>query len=357
MRLRTIGHSDVPLRYLRLPYLTFPLLCGFICYTAVWGFPVLSPAEQANSSSDTPERVYWSEHFTLSALRQTVTGNPKFSLIRPATSAANSALTDFLKRQPGWLKRIEFEADITENLKPEFSILTVQPLYQPKDLLNTFFTQGRFAYGRNDRKTFNIGLGFRRLIFQERVMLGINTFFDYEAPFDHRRVGVGAEVRSLPLELNANYYDGISGERSARGNSIERALDGYDLEAGMQLPYIPWARVFGKYFYFETVARAKNIHGGRVSLRLRPLPITEVEVGWVKDNFNKGAAFVNIRLSFGLGRTEQDSGVAKIDDQPFRFESMKDLTLDKVRRENTIRVEQFDRSSGGTISVVVSRST
>lgn len=296
------------------------------------------------------------EHLALTVVQQAASGNPGSAALGAARSLLGAGIGSFLKDAPGWLKRTEVEFDITKYSKPEFSLLTVQPLFQSEDYLNTLFTQGRVAYGRDGRTTLNIGFGFRRLVFGEGLMLGANTFFDYEAPFDHRRVGVGGEIRSGPLELNVNHYNAISHKVKADGGFFERALDGYDLEVGAQIPYLPWARLFGKYFYWDTVEKAKNIQGQRVGLRVRPVPLVEVEVGYTDDNFNRAATFVNIRLSFGLGRTAQDSGVAKIDDAPFSFTSMKEQTLDKVRRENTIRVERTKPAAGGG-RVVVSRGT
>lgn len=298
------------------------------------------------------------ERLALTLVQQAASGNPKTASLGAARSLLGAGFKGLFPDVPGWLKRTEVEFDITQDSKPEFSLLTVQPLSQSKDYWNTLFTQGRFAYGREgDRKTFNLGFGYRRLVLGEGLMLGANTFFDYEAPFDHRRVGFGAEIRSGPLELNVNYYNAISHRVKADSGAHERALDGYDLELGAQIPYLPWARVFGKYFYWDTVAKAKNVQGQRVGLRLRPFPLGEVEVGYTDDNFNKAATFVQIRLSFGLGRTEQDSGVAKIDDVPFRFTSMKEQTLDKVRRDNTIRVERTKTSGTGNVTVTVSRGT
>lgn len=269
-------------------------------------------------------------------------------------SLLGAGFTGFLQDAPGWLKRTEFEANITEDIKPQFSLLTVQPLSQSVDYLNTLFSQARVAYGRGGRTTLNLGTGYRRLFFGEVLMLGANTFFDYEAPYDHRRVGIGIEVRSQPLELNVNHYNGISGKvRAGTGGTRERALDGYDLEVGAQIPYLPWARLFGKYFYWDSVAKAKNVQGKRVGLRLRPFPLAEVEVGYTDDNFNPATTFVHIRISLGLGRTAQDSGVAKIDDVPFKFTSMKEQTLDKVRRENTIRVERTKPAPGGGRVIVI----
>jgi len=292
------------------------------------------------------------EHLALTMVQQAASGDPGSAALGAARSLLGAGITSFLQDVPGWLKRTEVEFDITHNSKPEFSLLTVQPLFQSEDYLNTLLTQGRVAYGRSgDRKTFNLGFGYRRLVLGEGLMLGANTFFDYEAPFDHRRVGIGGEIRSGPLELNLNYYNAISGKVKADRGAHERALDGYDLELGAQLPYLPWARLFGKYSYWDTVAVAKNVHGQTVGLRLRPFPIGEIEVGYTDDNFNPAAAFVKIRLSFGLGRTARDSDIAKIDETPFSFTNMKEQTLDKVRRDNTITVERTKPAGAGTGNV------
>jgi hypothetical protein len=192
------------------------------------------------------------ERLALTMVQQAASGNPKAAGLGAVSSLLGAGFTSFLQDAPGWLKRTEVEFDITEMSKPEFSILTVQPLTQSTDYLNTLFSQGRIAYGRDGRTTLNLGSGYRRLVLREGLMLGVNAFFDYESPFDHRRVGLGSEIRSGPLELNVNYYNAISHKLKADSGTHERALDGYDLELGAQIPYLPWARLFGKYFYWDT---------------------------------------------------------------------------------------------------------
>lgn len=170
------------------------------------------------------------ERLALTMLQQAASGDPKSAGLGAARFLLGAGFKSFLTDAPGWLKRTEVEFDITKYSKPEFSLLTVQPLFQSEDYLNTLFTQGRAAYGRDGRTTLNIGFGYRRLVFGEGLMLGANTFFDYEIPFDHRRVGVGGEIRSGPLELNVNHYNAISGKLNVNKGAFERALDGYDLE-------------------------------------------------------------------------------------------------------------------------------
>ena len=71
--------------------------------------------------------------------------NPK-DLTALGVRAASGAVRKYLlpalgEGAPGWAKRIEFEFDVQKDLKPTYSILTVQPLYQSKDKQNTVFVQ------------------------------------------------------------------------------------------------------------------------------------------------------------------------------------------------------------------------
>ncbi len=83
---------------------------------------------------------------------------------------------------PAWAKRIEFEWHLQDDLKPEFSLLTVQPLFRPTER-DTFFTQlsvRRYEMFGVHRVATNTGLGYRRLLLDNTALLGINAFFDYD---------------------------------------------------------------------------------------------------------------------------------------------------------------------------------
>lgn len=119
--------------------------------------------------------------------------------------------------------------------KAEYNILTVQPLYQSKDKDKVIFSQARYAHNTNDRNTGNLGFGYRSLAFDNSLLFGINSFYDYEWPYNHQRVGAGFEVISNAIELRSNYYKGLSGWHSADSGFQERALDGVDVEFGSQM--------------------------------------------------------------------------------------------------------------------------
>jgi len=160
---------------------------------------------------------------------------------------------------------------VQEDDKPEFSVLTVQPLYQSGDARDTVFTQLRIArdytFGQY-RVTTNAGLGYRRLVADNTVLLGANAFYDREWKVDHSRVGVGTEARWAGLDLYANYYKALSGKHGAGTDIQEEALDGFDVELTAQVPYLPWARVRGQYFVWDTQASDDNVNGYTAAIEL-----------------------------------------------------------------------------------------
>ncbi len=263
--------------------------------------------------------------------------------------------------RPAWVQRIEFEGYFGEDLKPRFSLETVQPFYQSADKRDTVFGQFRLSYDNNDRTTANFGVGYRRLVLGDKIMLGGNLFYDHEFPTDHQRFGAGLEVRSSAFELNANWYDATSNWIAVSDTLEERAQDGYAVELGAQVPYLPWAHAFVSSHKWQGI-EADDVEGETYSLRLRPTSYLEVEAG-VTDDDATDRSYVMTRLRLPFGQVAQARKKQPwIDSKPFRWgESMAGHTLDRVRRENIIRVEtrvigDEEVSEGASVTVAVGRS-
>ena len=274
-----------------------------------------------------------------------------------ANSVANYGL-NWLKNglgesAPDWAKRIELEFDLLEDEEPTWSILTVQPLYQTGSLDKTLFLQARAAknykFG-DDRITANIGLGYRQLFMDNTLLLGVNTFHDYESEMDHTRVGVGAEARWYNFDFYANYYDATSDTRTytdATGSGTEKALDGFDLELTSQVPYLPWLRVRGKYFEYDSDKATEDVDGWSYSAEMDLHPNMRLEVGSIDDNFSDNAVFA--KFTFQLASASRPAATKQfVADKAFELRDMTTHTLDKVRRNNTIRVE---RVTNGAITI------
>ena len=234
---------------------------------------------------------------------------------------------------------------------PNFTLLTVNPITEDEAEGNLTFFQGSIIR-QNNRDTINLGIGYRQLSDDEKWIYGINAFHDYESTYEHSRWSVGAELRSSAFEINANKYFAISGAKTGRNGNTERALDGYEIEVGGQVPYIPSAKVFAKNWKWDGYQTA-DTKGNTYSLQINaPIaPNITLEAGTKDFDTGTDVDYVNLTYKIGLGggKSQQDEMVQSlIADQAFNTTSMKEKMLDKVRRKNQIVIQtNFTASAGG----------
>lgn len=257
---------------------------------------------------------------------------------------------------PDWARRIEFEWQVRENNSPEYSILTVQPLWETDDLQDTLFTQlsyRRYELFGSDRDVANVGVGYRRLLFDNTVLVGANGFYDYEFDYNHQRPSIGIEAKWAGLDFSANNYWGVSSAHSVDQDAgiEEEPLDGHDIELTSQVPYLPWARVTGRRYWWETKTAAEDIKGWEASLEMDLLQNLQIEAGVSSDNFMKdrdeNEIFLMSRFHINFGRPVAFSSKA-VSSSPWLMRDMSEYRLDKVKRENKVIVER--RASGITIA-------
>jgi len=226
----------------------------------------------------------------------------------------------------------DFTIKSIENNKPEIGILTLKPLIDTDNGL-TFF-QGSFFTHDGDRETLNLGFGRRIFSNDDSVMFGLNAFYDHELGYDHQRTSLGAEIRSSILELNSNHYFALSNSRTVKDNVKEEVADGYDIEIGAHIPYVPTAKFFTKYFEYD-VPGGLDYEGLEYSSKIGvPNSGIDFEIGF-KDFANNGSEdewFFN--LTFSLNKINADRNF--ITNEAFERVSMKDKKYEKVRRENLI---------------------
>jgi len=226
----------------------------------------------------------------------------------------------------------DFSIKSTEGLKPQIGILTFKPLNDTDDGL-TFF-QGSFFTHDGDRETLNLGFGKRILSNDESFLFGLNGFYDYEIDYDHQRASIGGEIKSSIFELSTNHYFGISGEQTGKNNIKEEVADGYDLEIGAHVPYMPTAKMYAKIFEYD-IPGGLDYEGVEYSSNIGiPNSGMNFEVGY-KDYGNNGYDdqwFFN--LTFSLSKMNPNTSF--VSDKAFERVSMKDKKYEKVRRENLI---------------------
>ena len=246
-------------------------------------------------------------------------------------------------------------ASLGSSMKPTFGVLVVAPLLDEEDIFNTYFTQLGLSYSDN-RTTLNLGLGYRKLTENKYILMGVNTFYDYEIPFNHGRASLGLEYRTTVGEMNANLYKATTDWQQGKASYLEHALDGFDIEAGIPLPYMNWATLFAKRSEWGSeVAAAADLKVNEVQLRAQiPAGVftgLEIEAG---RKFNSGAAtnnvsYINVSYDLMTAFSKEPNEAVWITKDAYKLASMEDRRYEKVRRENKI-VKQSKKS--GSITVI-----
>tara|TARA_B100000902_G_scaffold284646_1_gene270631 strand:- start:913 stop:1758 length:846 start_codon:yes stop_codon:yes gene_type:complete len=227
-------------------------------------------------------------------------------------------------------KGTDFTIKSKENTKPEIGILTLKPIIDNDDGL--LFFQGSLFTHDGDRETLNLGLGNRIFLNDDKFMFGVNGFYDYELDYNHRRLGIGTEIKSSILELNTNRYLGLSETRVGKNNDKEVAVDGYDIELGAHVPFIPSAKIYTKIFEYE-IPGGSDFEGMKYSSKIGvPNFGIDVEFGFTDYTGSEDEWFFDLVYSFG----KKTSDKSFITNEAYEKISMKDNKYNKVRRENLI---------------------
>jgi len=257
------------------------------------------------------------------------------------TSELNKSLTSGLANI---FPTAEVSLSSGKTQKVKGNILVVMPFSDIDDKKNVTFTQGSLYFSDNDQETLNLGIGQRRLLDNENLMLGANMFFDEEFTSRHRRASFGVEAITSVGSLRANQYYGLSGWKTVKGIR-EKALDGHDMEVGAPLPYLPWTKAYYRTFEWEGASGVDDLKGDEMSLEAN-LPFgLNVEVGKrSNDNSTKDREFVSLTWKCCYKSDQQTFGIS---DKAYSLTSVADQRFQKVRRQNLI-VKQQDL----TLSVI-----
>jgi hypothetical protein len=255
---------------------------------------------------------------------------------------------------PGWLKRTSYGISIESDQEPRVYIETVQPLYQDFDRINTVFTHGRITL-QNERGTYSLGLGYRRLL-NEELLGGINTFFDYQDINQHYRTGLGLEAIGKRLEGRFNTYFGLSPTRTiwetAAQASYEKVVDGYDIELGGPIPYLPWLKLYGSYYEYD-FKKFSDMKGWKIRGEVKPFECLTINLETYDDNKGSQAYRIDTRFtlafdSFALGDIIP---AFKPSEDPFPEVDLRERTLDRVERNFNIQVEKWTVGAAATIEI------
>ena len=250
------------------------------------------------------------------------------------TSELNKSLTSGLANI---FPTAEVSLSSGKTQKVKGNILVVMPFSDIDDKKNVTFTQGSLYFSDNDQETLNLGIGQRRLLDNENLMVGANMFFDEEFTSRHRRASFGLEAITSVGSLRANQYYGLSGWKTVKGVR-EKALDGHDMEVGAPLPYLPWTKAYYRTFEWEGASGVGDLKGDEMSLEAN-LPFgLNVEVGKrSNDNSTKDREFVSLTWKCCYKSDQQTFGIS---DKAYSLTSVADQRFQKVRRQNLIVKQQ-----------------
>lgn len=228
-------------------------------------------------------------------------------------------------------------------------LLLVAPLSNQDDVKNTVFTQVS-TYHFDRRTTVNLGIGYRRLELDNTLLWGVNAFYDHEFPYDHGRTSVGFEMRTSMAEFHANRYWAQTGWRDGRNNLEERALDGYDVEFGLPLPYMNWAKAYARLFRWDSeIDNIDDTKGNDFSLRadVPIIPGLALEIGHRHySSAESDEKFLKVTYNI-FGSAAHAVPMPLFTSTAYTNTSMVDKRFDKVRRENIIYKQM--KAVGGVI--------
>lgn len=264
---------------------------------------------------------------------------------------AGSVQSNLSRGLEGLTDNLEVSISGLEGKKPSFNILKIQPLMDNRESGSVIFLQAS-ANRTNHRNTANIGLGYRKLVRDNTIILGVNGFYDSEWKYDHERGSLGLEMLTSVGDIRFNKYWAISDVEVGRYGNAERALDGYDAELAVPLPYMPRTKIHAKVFEHDSDDTATKIEGETYSLNADlPYGLT-LEAGSTSyDGDREDQDFITLSFNLSFGKTPgkgTDSGEF-FSSQAFQMTPIVERRFEKVRRANTISKE-----IGGGLVVTVS---
>ena len=259
------------------------------------------------------------------------------SKISQSSSAASEKIETFITGNFENVKYLDFEIQVREYLKPSFNIMSVTELLKIDS--GTIFNQTSITT-HDDDETVNIGLGIRKLLNDNKVLIGSNIFYDQQFTNNHKRTGAGVEAISSVFDIRGNYYNAISGSKNTTEGS-ERALDGWDTQIDYHLPGEHDVNFFMNAFKFEnpdkisTYEEKGNKYGANAKLGHFLM-----EAGYMDDNQGGDSYFGSIKFVVNIGEQKENKTRNFLE-----YTDVSDKLYQPVKRENKIRVVKISASN------------
>ena len=199
-----------------------------------------------------------------------------------------------------------------------FSVDYLLPIVNGKKYL--IFADPRIMADSKNNEEFNFGLGYRRLVFDEKLILGGNAYFDERFSHSHNKYsqfGLGAEALSKWVDARVNAYLPTSKRQVTdqtwkfgstgllQYDSYEEPLRGVDGELGVMVPFISdyiETRVYGGGYYYHS-KYDKDVTGEKARIEIRPMKCLTINLEWKHDNYKGNELYAGgyITIPFSLG--------------------------------------------------------
>ena len=229
---------------------------------------------------------------------------------------------------------------VHEEDNPDIEILTNRSLDKTDDS-NRFIQMSLHTQETNnkDRLITNLGYGYRELTDDNSLMYGANAFIDIESE-GHMRASLGLEAKGKILDLNANFYEALSGKENIDGVN-EEVLSGYQFNLTTQMPYMPWSTLNIQNYYFENIKASNDTEGNKISLEMNLTPTLQFDISQDFSDTTGVDDETDFKLSLRYPPSEnkpnlQDGFISNV---AFEKANMKDKLVQKVRRDNNLTVE------------------
>ena len=235
------------------------------------------------------------------------------------------------------LKYLDYSINLQDDFKPTIEIQSVSELINYND--GTLFNQINLL-SHDQETTINFGIGKRKLVEDETLMLGTNIFLDYQFDESHLRTGIGFEAISNSLDFIANYYNAISGFKSTE-EGREKALDGYDLRLNYHLSKKNNTDLFLELFEWENPNSTFEEDGEKFGVSSL-IGNVAIVLGYLNDNRNNDGIFGSVKVVVPLGKQKSKNNISQTTN--INNLSVRNKLYVPVQRDNKIKVVKISKS-------------
>jgi len=248
---------------------------------------------------------------------------------------------------------VEFSLSGFDKGKPDYSLSTIIPIFN-QDEQSAFF-QGNFST-QSDIETLNLGIGQRNLLIDNKILLGVNAFYDLDLSNSHERWGMGTDLLTSVGDIHINYYEAITDFKFDKYGNKEITLDGFDVALGFPVPYMPNSKLYFETFFWNGINNSSDLKGETYSLRNSFPYGINLEFGKISyDTLNTDQKYIKLNVNLlELNRNHKPfkseiSSMISLEPFSMEFSDVSERRFEKVKRENKIK-KQTNRN--GTVKIM-----